>query len=289
MPGAADATLRAGLALARAETSVVHRLDAASAARSLRRSPRRVALAPALATEIAAAAAALGRTVAIASDPRRTATLALALDAFELARVLAGDSAALATFLRARRAFLVDRIKRRVLFGGGSGVALGRKPVLRALLSRLATAWPRAATWRDIARDIFDLDIDDDSLRLRAKVEIERLRRLLPTGARIVAERNAWRLALPKGTAVAILDPGEPADGGLLPALLADGAAWAARDLATASGRSASSVQRELRDLARTGRVAAAGSARARRYVATRPTGIASQMLLVGLARPARG
>jgi len=75
----------------------------------------------------------------------------------------------------------------------------------------------------------------------------------------------------------------------LLEALLADGVPWALDDLAAACARSRSSVLRTLRALVEDGRVSAAGRARARRYVACAPAGIASQMFLVGLLDPARG
>lgn len=289
----ADPTLRAAFALADAEARL-RRLDAAGAARSLGRRPTGGARGPvpALLAEIAALSDALGQAAAIARDPRRMETLALS--PLELARVLAGNSARLDAFLRSRRALLVDRIAERVLFGGSRGADLRRKPVLRALLDRLAEAWPEPVAWRDVARDVFGLDIDghDDSLRHRARVEVERLRRLLPRGVRVVAERNAWRLAPPRGAAIAILEvsPRESAVGleGLLLALLADGAAWSAADLADASGTSASTVRRALGALVHRGAVAKDGLARACRYTARAPEGIASRMWLAGLLRPGR-
>ena len=256
----ADATVRAGLALARAEAAL-----ARGDARRVRRAP--AGAPPALAAEIAATAAALARPVAVDVLGRRT------LDAFDLASAR-----------RAPRAFVVDGLARRA-----AGASLARRPVLFAILARLAAAWPRAVGWRDLARDVFDSPLADESDFFRARVEIARLRRLLPRGARIVAERNAWRLAPRRGDAVVLLEPVAREAGDELLALLADGAAWSVPALARASGASARTVQRALGDLARAGLAAASGAARARRWVATAPAGIASQMFLVGLARSKRG
>ncbi len=73
-----------------------------------------------------------------------------------------------------------------------------------------------------------------------------------------------------------------------LTALLADGNAWAARDLALAIGASPRTVQRALAELAERGAARAVGRARAQRWMtAGAPQGIATQMFLVSLLRPA--
>ncbi len=285
LPAGTDATLRSGLALARTEERV-RRADLGTAAAALAREAERGSV---LAGELAAAAAALTRPVARVHAPRTGRTEVL--DGAALTRLCAGmePRGAPAT----RRAFLVDSLRRRCLFAGGRALGLARRPVLFALLARLARAWPEAVPWRTLARDVFELTRADDSARLRGKVEIDRLRRLLPARARIVAATNAWRLELPPGSEVLCLEPLAPdARAGLearIEAFLADGVAWSARDLAAACGTSASSLQRALRALVRAGRVGVLGRARARRYTASAPAGIASQMLLVGLSQPARG
>lgn len=289
LPRDVDANLAAALALARADLGL-GRGDAAAAALSLQRAAARLdrRIAPALAGELGAAAAALReqRFVVIA-PPDQTG---LAIDAVEIAAIAGGTSPRLAARLGCRRWFVVDGIARRAGFGGSAAVPLRRRPVLFLLLHCLAAAWPQAVGWRRLATAVFGLDVDDDSLRLRAKVEIERLRRLLPPRARLVAAQNAWRLALPRDTAVVVLDlrhgPHQGPLPALLQALLADGAPWSIGALARASGCSRSSVRRALRGLGAA--VRAVGAARARGYVAADPHGIASQMLLVGLLDTSR-
>ncbi len=304
LPAGADRTLRAQLALAGADERV-RRLDTVLATETLARAtgPARSRSVPALARELEAAAAALARPVVHVLAPR-TGTH-LELDARALADTLSARGSALAAELGARRLFLVDEGARRARFGGGRDASLRRRAVLFALLARLAASWPNAVTWRLLARDVFGFDLrrltaGDDSLRLRAKVELARLRRLLPTGARIAAERSAWRLALPPGVELVLLSlrapsseraQSSPADelGLRLEAFLADGMPWAVDDLATAAGHSRSSVLRALRVLLARHRIEAVGNARARRYLARAPAGIASQILLVGLLQAGRG
>jgi hypothetical protein len=285
LPAGTDATLRSGLALARTEERL-RRADLGAAAAALAREAERGSV---LAGELAAAAAALTRPVARAHAPRTGRTEEL--DGPALARLCAGTGPRRAP--GTRRVFLVDSLQRRCLFAGGRALSLARRPVLFALLARLARAWPEAVPWRTLARDVFGLTRADDSARLRSKVEIDRLRRILPARARIAAATNAWRLVVPPGSEILWLEPLAPdARAGLearIEAFLADGVVWSARDLAVACGTSASSLQRALRALVRGGRVDVLGRARARRYTATAPAGIASQMLLVGLSQPARG
>lgn len=303
LPAGADRALRAQLVLAGADERV-RRLDAALAAEALARlaGPARPRV-PALARELEAAAAVLARPLVHVRVPRTDARLQL--DARALAEALSKRSSTLAAGLGAQRLFLVDESAQRVRFGGGRDASLRRRPVLFALLARLATSWPRVVSWRALACDVFGFEerrlaASDDSLRLRAKVEIARLRRLLPRGARIAAERNAWRLVLPRGAEPVLFGWAAPSDtraqpaddDGLalrLEAFLSDGLPWAVDDLATAAGHSRSSVLRALRVLLERERVEARGRARARRYVARFPAGIASQMLLVGLLQPGRG
>jgi hypothetical protein len=112
------------------------------------------------------------------------------------------------------------------------------------------------------------------------------LRKLLPRGASIRALGQAWCIELGAGEALVRLDLLTEASP--LTALLADGNAWAARDLALAIGASARTVQRALAELAERGAAHALGRARAQRWItAEEPQGIATQMFLVSLLRPA--
>ena len=96
---------------------------------------------------------------------------------------------------------------------------------------------------------------------------------------------NAWRLSVPDGAPVALVEL--MVRGSTLTVLLADGQAWAARDLALAIGASQRSVQRALRELQGAGSVRAVGRARARRWIgAAGSLGIASQMFVVSLLDP---
>ncbi len=184
-----------------------------------------------------------------------------------------------------RRWLVVDAIARRAAFCGEDAVDLSGREVPFALLVELARAWPGELSSDELVARVFDGPAGDESHRERCRVEIGRLRRLLPGGARIEARRHAWRLAVGAGAAVVRVEllTGDSA----LTALLADGQAWAARDLSLAIGASPRSVQRALVELSRKGGARPLGEARARRWVASGATqGIASQMFLVSLLRP---
>lgn len=185
----------------------------------------------------------------------------------------------------ASRWLVVDAIARRVGFCGEDFVDLASRGVLFLLLLELARAWPRAVATTTLCATVFGAATDDASYRERCRVEIARLRALLPTGVQIEAQAGAWALATHSDVPVAITEL--RAERSTLMALLADGAAWAARDLASAIGSSQRSVQRALRELADQGHVRAVGRARTQRWVADDGgLGIASQMFLVSLLDP---
>ncbi|HKE01436.1 MAG TPA: helix-turn-helix domain-containing protein [Planctomycetota bacterium] len=277
LPADADATVRAGIDLARADLAT-RALDASAAIAALDRVARGVEdAAPAIRSETDALAARLRAEVAVAVCGRERRSL----DAPSLSRLLRGEDAP--------RRLVVDAFGKRVQWGGRA-VDLSRSPVLFALLRALAERWPSAADWHVLADSVFGFATPDDSIRLRCKVEIDRLRRRLPATARIAAERNAWRLVLPRASEPAIVAPrsGVADFGRLVLALLGDGSAWSIEAIGSVTRRSRATVLRTLRRLVAEGRVHALGAARARRYVAAAPLGIASQMLLVGLLAPER-
>lgn len=292
LPADADTNVRTQLVLAQAELATRDQ-DGSAAAAALARVLRQFDAdrAPALTAEAAQLATTLRTTVAGA----RRGAVSTPLDAVALTQILHGRGAAATTLVGARRWFVVDAIARRALWPGGRTVDLSRRPVLLRLLGAFEHRWPEPVPWRELGRTVFELPRPNESVLARCKVEIDRLRVVLPAPAKVVAARNAWRLALPRGSAPVLLflpaETTEPASRlvELIGALLDDGAAWSVADLATATAQSRSSVLRGLRTLARAGRVRVTGRARTRRYVAASPAGLASQMLLVGLLAPSRG
>jgi hypothetical protein len=280
-PTDSDAVLRGSLLLVAAEAAL-RRGDVAAAAQALATAAQQLADgAPLLQREVGGAAKALRTVVARLQCGGR----AFELDLRQLQRLRAGTAP---PGQRPGRWLVLDRIGQRVFWLGrrGHGAALGRRPVLFALLGALVAAWPASLSWRDVAVTVFDFDSDDASLLPRARVAVERLRAALPATATIVAARNAWRLDLPVGVRPAELDlvarPAAASTASPLLALLGDGAGWSASALAAAADSSVSSVQRALRELLATGDVVAIGRARARRYLAVAGRGIASPMLLAG-------
>lgn len=250
---------------------------------------------PLLAGELAAHRDALAQPLARLTVGGRTATLALPA----LARVFRGGGSLPLDGVddaphedrkheqarSVRRWFVVDAIARRVCFCGERAVDLGSRDVLFALVSELARAWPDAAHSDTLISSVFAGPPGEASHLDRLRVELGRLRRLLPCGATIRALGGSWCLALSAGEVVARLEL--LAEASTLSALLADGKAWAARDLALALGASPRTVQRALAELAAAGGAHAVGRARSQRWLARGArVGIATQMFLVGLLRP---
>lgn len=276
-----DAVLVAALELARA-AAAARELSGDEALAALDRALAALARGehPLLAAELAAqrdaAALPVGR-VTVAGETSRVGWT-------DLARLFRGGAPLVWRGGEARRWLAVDAVARRALFCGEDAVDLSAREVLFALLAELARAWPEAVATDELVRRVFDGPPGDESHRDRARVELGRLRRALPAGAGVRALGNAWALELPAGVVPAVVELAD--EGSALAALVADGGAWAARDLALATGASVRTVQRALAELARRGDVLAVGNARARRWVAAEPGGIASQMFLVGLLAP---
>lgn len=161
--------------------------------------------------------------------------------------------------------------------GAGMTVALATRPVLFNLLRRLAEAWPAEVSRETLIAKAFRLKLDDESHRVRLRVEIGRLRAALRPLAGITAT--------PRGYALVALDvalltlPIEDRNAALL-ALLADGEAWSSSALALASGNSQRQVQRALETLAAEGKVQAFGVGRARRWLMPPVPGFATILLL---------
>ena len=171
---------------------------------------------------------------------------------------------------------------RHVLRGGESVVPLATRPVLFALLRRLAEAGPAGASREDLLLDAFRARHADESHRARLRVEMGRLRAALKPLAAIEATKDGFVLMPRQGRTVAVLEPpnDEPHADAL--ALFADGEAWSSSALAIALGTSARTVQRALETLHAAGKVQPVGRGRARRWLTPTPGAFSTFLLLPG-------
>jgi len=161
--------------------------------------------------------------------------------------------------------------------GAGMTVALATRPVLFNLLQLLAEAWPGDVPRETLIAKAFRLKLDDESHRVRLRVEIGRLRAALKPLAGVTATSRGYALVAQD---VALLTlPLEDNHAALL-ALLADGEAWSSSALALALGSSQRQVQRTLETLAAQGKVQAFGVGRARRWLTPPVPGFATILLL---------
>ncbi|WP_065260359.1 helix-turn-helix domain-containing protein [Pseudomonas bananamidigenes] len=161
--------------------------------------------------------------------------------------------------------------------GAGMTVALATRPVLFNLLQLLAEAWPGDVPRETLIAKAFRLKLDDESHRVRLRVEIGRLRAALKPLAGITATSRGYALVAQD---VALLTlPLEDRHAALL-ALLADGEAWSSSALALALGGSQRQVQRALETLAGQDKVQAFGVGRARRWLTPPVPGFATILLL---------
>jgi DNA-binding transcriptional ArsR family regulator len=171
---------------------------------------------------------------------------------------------------------------RRAARRGDRLVELARRPVLFAVLRRLAETWPDEAARDDLIARAFCARRPNSSHRARLRVEMGRLRRELAPLAEIHATPGGFTL-VPRRTGrpqVRLLLPpiGSP-DASIL-ALLADGEAWSTSALALALGSSQRTVQRSLRALEEVGQVRALGRGRSQRWLSAPVSGFATTLLL---------
>ena len=285
-----DPVLRATHELVRAAVSVremaagdaLETLNAALAELSYRGSSKSEPH-PLVAAELRAHRSAFAEPLARLSVSGQTTELSLP----DLATVFRGGKDR-PPLLRSRRNWLViDAIAGRVGYSGEDFEDLSARVVPFSLLVELARDWPEALASDELIARVFEGPPEDESYRERCRVEIGRLRRLLPATCKVVASGHAWRLVVARGETVALVEL--LTESTSITALLADGQPWAARDLALAIGASQRSVQRALRGLACSGAVQAVGQARSQRWVSTvGSTGIATQMFLVSLLAPVK-
>ncbi len=169
---------------------------------------------------------------------------------------------------------------RRGIWSAGNWHSLARRPLLFALLHALGTAWPGAAPRDALIASLFRIRQADDTHRIRLRVEVGRLRRLLPEGVSVVSTAQGYRLDVGNATRVAVLEPPFDDAPAAVAALLADGAGWSSSALALALGISQRGVQRALADLQVQGRVRSTGQGRTQRWRAMPLSGFTTILLL---------
>jgi len=247
---------------------------AALALRALHVAPARAALARAQAAAEHAGIAALRREV----DEARAALdrpAARCLQSGKARSLRIDDVPA----LLGSGALVVDACRRGVRTGT-QWQCLARRPVLFALLCALAEAWPGGVNRDVLIERVFGIAHPDDSLRVRLRVELGRLRALVAAQARIDATPEGFRLQPCHAQTVTVLLPPFDGEQAALVALLADGAAWSTSSLALAVGASQRSVQRALVELQAAGQVHTRGRGRAQRWRSVPLAGFTTILLL---------
>ncbi|MDF0516091.1 HTH domain-containing protein [Bradyrhizobium yuanmingense] len=162
----------------------------------------------------------------------------------------------------------------------GVAVSLGTRPVLFALARLLAQAWPADVSRETLISGAFQARHADESHRARLRVEIGRLRTQLAPLADISATKQGFVLAPRKTHDVLVLArPVEEKHAAVL-AFLADGEPWSSSALALALGISPRTIQRQLEELARSGKVQSFGHGRARRWMTPPVPGFPTGLLL---------
>ncbi|HEY9253480.1 MAG TPA: helix-turn-helix domain-containing protein [Stenotrophomonas sp.] len=180
--------------------------------------------------------------------------------------------------LLASGAVVVDAC-RHGLHAGGHWQPLARRPVLFALLRALAESWPGDVDRNVLIGRVFRTRQPDETHRARLRVELSRLRALLPVGVTLEATASGFAL-LSAERAIVVLAPPLDSEQGAILALLADGMAWSTSSLALALGASQRTVQRALGELELAGQARAVGQARAQRWLAAPLIGFTTALLL---------
>ena len=258
--------LRAAYALASAgiATRRLHIAEAEAAFARAMEAARQAGI-PALIREIGTAAAVLGQPAARLHEGGAERLLLPA----DVEALLAGGR-------------LVVDACRHVLRGGEAVVPLTTRPILFALLRRLAEAGPAGASRESLLLHAFRARHADESHRARLRVEIGRLRAALKSLVAIEATKEGFVLVPHEGRTVAVLAPPDDAPYADLLALFADGEAWSSSALAIALNTSARTVQRALEALHAAGKVQPVGRGRARRWLTPTPGAFSTFLLLPG-------
>ena len=255
-------------------TAVAESTAAELALRSLRVDAARSSLDRAMqAAESARVPALLAEVVQARTALERPAARRLSLGGEQLLRL---DEV---SEILASQALVIDACRRAV----GSGTewhSLARRPILFTLARALAQAWPGDVDRETLILKAFRTRRPDETHRARLRVEIGRLRALLPMLTRIEASARGFALRPLHDRAVVVLAPPVEGEQASVVALLSDGAAWSTSALALALGASQRTVQRALAELEAAGRVRAVGQTRSRRWQAPPLTAFTTILLL---------
>jgi hypothetical protein len=181
--------------------------------------------------------------------------------------------------LLASTALVVDGC-RHVVRRAAKLVALARRPVLFAIVSALAEAWPEDVSREVLVMQAFRAKRADESYRARLRVEVGRLRVALRTLAGVTATNRGFVLVPRRSPEVVVLAPPLADQHSALLGLLADGEAWSSSALALALGGSQRTTQRALDALAAAGKVQSFGRGRARRWLTPPALGFTTVLLL---------
>jgi hypothetical protein len=181
--------------------------------------------------------------------------------------------------LLASNAIVVDAC-RHVVRHERKVVSLATRPVLFALARALGEAWPGDVPRDTLVVRAFGLRLSDASHRARLRVEVGRLRRVLPTLAAVSATKRGYALAPRRARVVVVLAPPVEGEHAAVLAFLADGESWSSSALALALGTSQRTVQRALDALAAAGKVQSFGRGRARRWMTPPVPGFTTTLLL---------
>lgn len=176
-------------------------------------------------------------------------------------------------------ALIVDMCRRGIR-AREAWIPLARRPVLLGLAQTLAERWPDDVPREVLIERAFNARRQDETHRVRLRVEIGRLRALIKRVAGIEATERGFAIAPRMGSEVVVLTPPIEGEEAALVALLSDGAAWSTSALALALTTSQRKVQRALVELESAGRVRSIGKARAQRWLAPPLAGIATHLLL---------
>lgn len=184
--------------------------------------------------------------------------------------------------LLASPALIVDAC-RNVVRQGAQTVSLASRPLLFSLARLLAEAWPKDVTREFLIARAFRTGFQDDSHRVRLRVEIGRLRAALQPLAAVTATPDGFALRPHADVAMVVLArPLDVADRdhAAVLACLVDGQAWSSSALALALGASQRTVQRALDALAASGKAHALGHGRARRWMTPAVPAFTTSLLL---------
>lgn len=246
---------RAGFHLARSAVDTARlRIRSARSALDAAVAAAHAAGIPALDAEVDAARAAFFGPVARLTGAGRSEVIGLE----EVETMLASDH-------------LVLDACRRVVRARGAVAPLVTRPVLFRIARTLAEAWPGWASRQALAQAAFGTRHSDESVRVRLRVEIGRLRTCLRPLADIRAMAGGFALITQPGRQVIVLAPLVDDANAAVLALLSDGEAWSSSALAMALGISQRTVQRALDALLAAGKVRWAGAGPSRRWLMAAP------------------